>query len=129
MVLTVAYMQSSAGGFSYIYIQGDKQAPFYIKFEDQMLPRFGKNYSIIPQLAPGPVNIQVLFQQNMYPAQRFTIMVPEDGFRGFLLLQKNGTFALYDMHQQFYLYPGNKAEDDRVPVAGSYVYTNAQPAQ
>lgn len=96
-----------------------------------MLPRYGKNYNIIPQLAPGAVNIQVLFQQNMYPAQKFTIVVPEDGFRGFLLLQKNGSFALYDIHQQFYLYPGNRAEDDRVPQSNSYVYTNttSAPAQ
>lgn len=131
LLLLAGWFTSGANGFSYIYIQGDKQAPFYIKFEDQMLPRYGKNYNIIPQLAPGPVNIQVLFQQNMYPAQRFTIMVPEDGFRGFLLLQRNGSFALYDIHQQFYLYPGNKAEDDRVPQANSYVYTNtaATPQQ
>ncbi len=128
LLLSAAWLQSVANGFSYIYIQGDKQVPFYIKFEDQMLPRYGKNYNIIPQLAPGAVNIQVLFQQNMYPAQRFTIVVPEDGFRGFLLLQKNGSFALYDIHQQFYLYPGNKAEDDRVPQANSYVYRNATTA-
>lgn len=123
-----AWLPSGASGFSYIYIQGDKQVPFYVKFEDQMLPRYGKNYNIIPQLAPGAVNIQVLFQQNAYPAQKFTIVVPEDGFRGFLLLQKNGSFALYDIHQQFYLYPGNRAEDDRVPQANSYVYTNATSA-
>ncbi len=124
LLLLATWLPSAANGFSYIYIQGDKQVPFYIKFEDQMLPRYGKNYHIIPQLAPGSVNIQVLFQQNMYPAQKFTIVVPEDGFRGFLLLQKNGAFALYDIHQQFYLYPGNKAEDDRVPQANSYVYRN-----
>lgn len=128
VLLCAGWLPSIAGGFSYIYIQGDKQVPFYIKFEDQMLPRYGKNYNIIPQLAPGAVNIQVLFQQNMYPAQKFTVVVPEDGFRGFLLLQKNGSFALYDIHQQFYLYPGNKAEDDRVPQANTYVYTNTQPA-
>lgn len=128
LLLSAAWLQSVANGFSYIYIQGDKQVPFYIKFEDQMLPRYGKNYNIIPQLAPGAVNIQVLFQQNIYPAQRFTIVVPEDGFRGFLLLQKNGSFALYDIHQQFYLYPGNKAEDDRVPQSNSYVYRNTTSA-
>lgn len=128
-LLCAGWFSSLAGGFSYVYIQGDRQVPFYIKFEDQMLPRYGKNYNIIPQLAPGAVNIQVLFQQNMYPAQRFTIVVPEDGFRGFLLLQKNGSFALYDIHQQFYLYPGNKAEDDRVPQANAYVYTNTPAVQ
>lgn len=129
LLMTCGWLPAGANGFSYIYIQGDKQVPFYIKFEDQMLPRYGKNYNVIPQLAPGAVNIQVLFQQNMYPAQKFTIVVPEDGFRGFLLLQKNGSFALYDIHQQFYLYPGNKAEDDRVPQANTYVYTNTPVVQ
>lgn len=68
-----------ANGFSYVYIQGDKQTPFYVKFEDEMMPRYGKNYCIISQLAPGPVKVQILFQQNIYPAQTFTIQVPENG--------------------------------------------------
>lgn len=115
----------AAGGFSYVYIQGDKKTPFYVKFEDQMMPRYGKNYSIIPQLVPGTINVQILFQQNAFPAQKFTIVVPENGFRGFLLMQKDGVFSLYDIHQQFYLLPGNKAEDDRVAPHNSgdaYVY-------
>lgn len=90
-----------------------------------MLPRYGKNYNIIPQLAPGVINIQVLFQQNAYPAQKFTIQVPESGFRGFLLMKKGEAFALYDIHQQFYLQPGNKAEDDKAPLsntADAFVY-------
>lgn len=90
-----------------------------------MMPRYGKNYSIIPQLVPGPINIQILFQQNIYPPQKFTVVVPENGFRGFLLMQKNGVFSLYDVHQQFYLQPGNKAEDDRIAPhinSDTYVY-------
>lgn len=121
-------LSAGARGFSYVYIQGDKATPFYVKFEDQMMPRYGKNYNIIPQLVPGPINVQILFQQNAYPPQRFTIMVPESGFRGFLLLQKAGSFSLYDIHQQFYLLPGNRAEDDRVVpynTADAYVATNA----
>lgn len=101
--------------FSYIYIQGDKETPFYVKFEDEMLPRYGKNYSIISELAPGPVNIQILFQQNKYPAQKFVIQAPENGFRGFLLMRKGDVFSLYDIHQQFYLQAGNKASDDHLP--------------
>lgn len=105
--------------FSYIYIQGDKETPFYVKFEDEMLPRYGKNYSIISELAPGPVNLQILFQQNKYPAQKFVVQVPENGFRGFLLMRKGDVFSLYDIHQQFYLPAGNKAGDDHLPVEGS----------
>lgn len=126
LVICVAITgQAMANGFSYVFIQGDKTTPFYVKFEDQMLPRYGKNYSIISQLVPGPINIQILFQQNTYPPQKFTVVVPENGFRGFLLLQKNGVFSLYDIQQQFYLQPGNRAEDDRVAPqvsAETYVY-------
>ncbi len=103
-----------ANGFSYVYIQGDKQTPFYVKFEDEMMPRYGKNYCIISQLAPGPVKVQILFQQNIYPALTFTIQVPENGFRGFLLTKKNDEFALYDLQEQFYLPTGNSIEDDKV---------------
>lgn len=116
-------------GFSYVYIQGDKQVPFYVKLEDQMLPRYGKNHSIIAQLAPGPIHIQILFQQNMYPPQKFAIHVPENGFRGFLLMRKGDNFTLYDVQQQFYLPAGNSIEDDRAPVnnpAAGYVYRSMQ---
>lgn len=114
---------SRANGFSYVYIQGDKQTPFYVKFEDEMLPRYGKNYCIISQLAPGPIKIQILFQQNIYPPQSFTIQVPENGFRGFLLTRKNESFSLYDIQEQFYLQAGNTAEDDRI----TEVVSKAQP--
>ncbi len=112
----LAGWQSYASRFSYVYIQGDKQTPFYVKFEDEMLPRYGKNYCIISQLAPGPIRIQVLFQQNAYPAQSFTIQVPENGFRGFLLTRTETGFALFDINQQFYLQADNKAEDDHIPA-------------
>lgn len=119
----------AAGGFSYVYMQGDKKTPFYVKFEDQMMPRYGKNYCIIPQLVPGEINVQILFQQNVFPAQKFTIVVPENGFRGFLLIQKDGVFSLYDIHQQFYLLPGNKAEDDRVmPYSSNETYLYKEPS-
>jgi hypothetical protein len=113
--------------FSYVYIQGDKQTPFYVKLEDQMQPRYGKDYSIISQLAPGIINIEILFQQNAYPTQKFTIKVPENGYRGFLLTHRNDAFALYDIQQQFYLPAGNKAEDDHAP-ANIPNYVNTEDA-
>ncbi len=104
-----------AQDFSYVYIQGDKETPFYVKFEGEMLPRYGKNYIIIPMLAPGPINLEILFQQNKYPAQKYIIQVPESGFRAFLLKSNSGTFSLYDIYQKYYIHPGNKAIDDRSP--------------
>lgn len=100
-----------AENFSYVYIQGDKQTPFYVKFEGEMLPRYGKNYTIISQLTPGPIHVQILFQQNVYPAQNFTIQVPENGYRGFLLSKQGDEFTLYDIQQQFYLSSGDENND------------------
>lgn len=116
VIAVIISAQAIAQTFSYVYIQGDKQTPFYVKFEDEMLPRYGKNYYIISELAPGPITLQVLFQQNIYPPQKFVIQVPEKGFRGFLLTKKEEQFFLYDIHQQFYLPAGNKAEDDHAPA-------------
>lgn len=112
----------AAGDFSYVYIQGDKETPFYVKLDDIMLPRYGKNYYIIPQLAPGTINIQILFQQNKYPPHTFTIKVPENGFRGFLLTKKSGAYTLFDIQQNFYLNSGNTLDDDNAPEAKAYVY-------
>ncbi len=106
---------AQAQTYSYVYIQGDKQTPFYVKLEGDMLPRYGKNYCIIPRLEAGVINIDILFQQNAYPAQHFVIKVPENGSRGFYLTLKNNEFSLYDLQQQFYLHAGNTAEDDHAP--------------
>lgn len=76
-----------------------------------MLPRYSKYYTIIPQLAAGPIQIQILFQQNDFPPQTFNILVPQDGHRGFLLTKANNSFALYDLQQKFYLLPGVAGED------------------
>ncbi|RYD56087.1 MAG: DUF4476 domain-containing protein [Sphingobacteriales bacterium] len=102
--------------FSYIYIQSDIDVPFYVKYEDDMLPRYGKNYSIISELAPGTANLQILFQQHTLPPVKFTVLVPEDGFRGFLLTKKGDAFSLYDIHQKIYLQAGNSASDDQLPT-------------
>jgi hypothetical protein len=112
-------LNASADKFSYLYIQGDKQTPFYVKLEDAMQPRYGKNYCILPQLAPGPVHIEILFQQNTFPSQQFTILMPDGGCRGFLLVKKDSTYSLYDLQQGFYLEGGNKEEDDRLPAVAA----------
>ena len=94
--------------FSYIYIQGDKDLPFYVKMEGQMQPRYGKNYCIISELNAGVVHLEVLFQQHALPPKKFTVRVPENGFRGFLLSKKDTAYALYDLMQQRYLGPGEE---------------------
>ncbi len=109
-------MSFAASDFSYVYIQGDKQTPFYVKLEEGMQPRYGKNYCILSRLSPGPAHIEILFQQNAFPPQQFIIQVPERGSREFMIVRRDGVFNLYDLQQQFYLPAGNKTEDDHAPV-------------
>ncbi|MES2479083.1 MAG: DUF4476 domain-containing protein [Bacteroidota bacterium] len=105
-----------AQGFSYVYIQGDKKTPIYTKVEGVMMPRYGKNYALLSRLAPGPLNVEVLFQQNEFPAIQFNILVPENGKRAFILQKKDDGFALYDIEQNFYLKANNDIADDHIPT-------------
>lgn len=115
-LLTGNAYQSTAQDFSYVYIQGDKKIPIYTKVEGVMMPRYGKNYALLSRLAPGPLNVEILFQQNEYPPLSFTILVPENGKRAFVLNKKGDAFSLYDVEQNFYLSPGNSAADDHLPT-------------
>ena len=111
LLLTGMSFLSFGYDYSYIYIQGDLETPFYVKLEGQMLPRLGKNYCIIPNLDTGIIHVQILFQQNAYPEQEFAIRVPEAGARGFALQKINDRqFALHDLQSGNYLIAGN--EDD-----------------
>lgn len=107
---------SKGADFSYVFIQGDKKTPIYTKVEGVMMPRYGKNYALLAPLAPGPMNLEILFQQNEHPPLHFHILVPENGKRAFLLSKKDGKFALYDIQQNFYLQDDNALEDDHMPV-------------
>ena len=93
----------SGQSLSYLYIQGDKITPFYVKVNGQMVTRYGKNYCIVPQLKPGNINVEILFQQNLYPPKQYTISVPENGYRGFLLDKKDNGYVLYDIESKTYL--------------------------
>jgi hypothetical protein len=119
LLLSVCLAAAAADRFSYLYIQGDKQTPFYVKLEGAMQPRYGKNYCIIPRLAPGPAHIEILFQQNEHPAQKFTVLIPEGGSRGFLLVKGDHGFLLYDLQQGFYRPSGNREDQDRMPVVNT----------
>jgi len=106
--------------FSYVYIQGDKKTPIYTKVEGVMMPRYGKNYALLSRLAPGPLNIEILFQQNEFPPLQFNILVPENGKRAFVLQKKEDAFALYDVEQNFYLNPNNDIAEDHLPAVLSH---------
>ncbi|MBL7711711.1 MAG: hypothetical protein JNL13_04575, partial [Chitinophagaceae bacterium] len=90
LALQLLALPAQAQGFSYIYIQGDKKTPIYTRVEGTMMPRYGKNYALLSRLAPGPLAVEVLFQQNEFPPLTFNIMVPESGKRAFVLNNKGG---------------------------------------
>ncbi len=117
-------LSSYAQNFSYVYIQGDKKTPIYTKVEGVMMPRYGKHYALLPRLAPGPMNLEILFQQNEYPAVQFNILVPENGKRAFIVQRKDGETYLYDVEQNFYLKPNNDISEDHIPT----LLSNAQLA-
>ncbi len=120
VLLTAPFVRGNS--YSYVYIEGDKLTPFYVKMEGQMLPRMAQNYCIIPNLDAGVTNIEILFQQNTYPAQKFAINIPEAGRRGFVLQKVNDRqFALYDLQQGNYIVSGNKPEDDKLPDSGGTI--------
>lgn len=109
MLVAVCFfnMKTNAQTAAYLYIQGDKEKPFYVKVNGVMSNRYGKNYCIFPQLKAGTAKVEILYEQNTIPSQEYAILIPNDGFRAFLLAKKDGNYALYDIHQQFYLKPGD----------------------
>ena len=93
---------------AFIYIQGDKATPFYVKLQGKMQPRYGKNYCIISGLPAGGQEIEILFQQNIYPPQAFSIPVAENGYRSLMLTKKDKEYELYDLATGSYIRPTKK---------------------
>lgn len=100
-----------------VYIQSDKETPIYVKVEGQMMERYSKNYVVLGNLASGPLNLEILFQQNKYPNQKFVLNILPSSQRS-LVLKKidQNKFALYDLNYGIYLNNGNRLEDD---ISGS----------
>lgn len=96
-----------------VYIQSDKETPIYVKVEGRMMERYSKNYVVLGNLASGPLNLEILFQQNKYPNQKFVLNIPPSSQRS-LVLKKidQNQFALYDLNYGIYLNNGNRLEDD-----------------
>ena len=89
----------------FMYIQGDKVCPFYVKVSGRMQERYGKNYCIIPQLEKGVDTIEILFEQNRYPPQTYVIKVDFPKNRSYLLVKKEGKYRLYESDTKTYVEP------------------------
>ncbi len=93
---------------AYLYIQGDKTIPFYVKIDSVMQPRYGKNYCIVPKVHAGKVNVEILFQQNAYPAHHFIINMPADGHKGYFLSRQDDKFTLTDIATKTIIDPADQ---------------------
>lgn len=113
MLLSQGLLLAQDKNDAFVYIQGDKQTPIYVKMEGEMQARYSKHFVILNGLAPGPLHLDVLFQQNAYPTQKFILNIPESSQRAFVLKKvDNAKFALYDLNSGHYITAGNKLEDD-----------------
>ena len=77
--------------------------PFYVKANDKMMPRYGKNYCILPGMKAGIVHLEILFEQNKLLPEQFDVRVPENGCRSLLLAKQKDHYILYDLQTNKYL--------------------------
>lgn len=114
--------QAQLSDYAYLYIEGDKETPFYIKLEGKMMPRLAQNYTILSNLDAGVTNIEILFQQNKYAPVRFAINVPKQVGRGLMLRKVDDNFVLLDLLTNQYIFPGNKGKDDDITTLENKYY-------
>ncbi len=108
VAISAGFCNVASAKYAFVYIQGDKVTPFYVKKDGKMLPRYGKNYCIIPKLDSGSIDIEILYQQNIFNPQTYTFDVPAGGCRSFLLTKKDTAYSLFDLETKAYLYPNKK---------------------
>lgn len=82
----------------FVYIQHEKQQPFYVKVDGKLLSSSLKGYVILPKLHAGKVPVTVGFPKSEDPEQQFVIRL--NGSRDYGYLLKNTgekEYALYDL--------------------------------
>lgn len=115
--------------YAYVYIEGDKETPFYVKMEGKMMPRLAQHYAVLANLDAGVTNIEILFQQNKYAPVKFAIKVPKNGARGMVLRRVDDNFVLYDLQTGKYIFSGNKPAEDNIDLIENKYYNNKIVAQ
>lgn len=108
----------------FVYIQHEKQLPFYVKLNGKLLSSSTKGYVILPRLQAGKVPVTIGFPKSEAPEQQYVIRLTGKRDYGFLL---KGTgdkeYALYDLQTFATLKSGGAAPaaeetgDENVTVA------------
>lgn len=82
----------------FVYIQHEKQLPFYVKLEGKMLSSSVKGYVILPKLPQGKVPVTIGFPKSEAPEQSYTLRLTGQRDYGFLLKNTgDNDYALYDL--------------------------------
>ncbi|MRG49164.1 DUF4476 domain-containing protein [Chitinophaga sp. SYP-B3965] len=82
----------------FVYIQHEKQQPFYVKLEGKMLSSSVKGYVILPKLPQGKVPVTIGFPKSEAPEQSYVIRLTGQRDYGFLLKNTGEKeYALYDL--------------------------------
>ncbi|SIO36250.1 DUF4476 domain-containing protein [Chitinophaga niabensis] len=82
----------------FVYIQHEKQLPFYVKLEGKMLSSSVKGYVILPKLPQGKVPVTIGFPKSEAPEQSYVLRLTGQRDYGFLLKNTgDNDYALYDL--------------------------------
>jgi hypothetical protein len=106
--LLFAATRVAAQGKSLIFIQGDKELPFYVTVNGEMVSRFYKNHVVITKLKGGSYDLQILFEQNKHTPVHYSVSVSDSSTIRFYLCTHNGGYALYDLEKKTYLAPSGQ---------------------
>lgn len=82
----------------FVYIQHEKQQPFYVKLEGKLHSSSVKGYVILPRLEAGKVPVTIGFPKGEGGEQQFTIRLAGNRDYGYLLKNTGDKdWALYDL--------------------------------
>lgn len=82
----------------FVYIQHEKQQPFYVKVDGKLLSSSLKGYVILPKLQAGKVPVTVGFPKSEAPEQQFVIRLNGSRDYGYLLKSTGDKeYTLYDL--------------------------------
>lgn len=117
----------------FVYIQHEKQQPFYVKVDGKLLSSSVKGYVILPRLQAGKVPVTIGFPKSEAPEQQYVIRLAGKRDYGFLLKntgEKN--YALYDLQTFATLKAagGGPVEEEAEPVTVARISSDsATPEQ
>jgi chemotaxis protein histidine kinase CheA len=100
----------------FVYIQSEKNQPFYIKYKGNILSSSDKGYLILSELPAGTVPVTLGFPKNEAPEQLFYLKVAKND-EGYLLKKgADNAYTLYNLQTFAVLKSGEKKAPESEPA-------------